>query len=436
MKAKNLTIVLSVAILFLSETVSPQANTALSNLVAPTAVNQDLLPTPSNARNLGGGSNNWKNIYMGTSYYLKNLRIIHSPIATNFFVGPNAGTVAVTGTNNSALGESVLSLLTSGSFNTGIGFTALRSATSGSRNTALGNVALYTNTTGNYNTASGNAALFFNTTGSYNTVVGNEGLYNNTSGSYGVAIGTGALRSATTTGYQVAIGGNALYHLNGGAGGNIAAGYNAMYSTTTGYYNTAVGSGSMEDNTTGPLNTAVGHEAMSYNTTGRENISIGAQTMTNNNGSYNTVLGVYAGWNSSSNSVFVGWNAHAPVNTINSIAIGYNAAVTANNQVRIGNASVTSIGGPVGWSVVSDGRFKKEVKEDVPGLSFINQLRAVTYNFDPAAFNNAIEVASARRTVQDEPGISAEERNAIAEKSKIVYTGFIAQEVEAVAKKI
>ena len=453
MKAKNFTIFLSIAILFLCKNVSGQANTALSNLVAPTAINKDLLPNPNNTYNLGSGAQGWKNIYIGTSYYLKNIRIIHAPGTTNFFAGPNAGNPATTGTYNTALGDNVLGLMTSGSYNTGIGYAALRNVTTGNRNTALGHVALHNNTTGNYNTASGNAALFFNTSGIYNTAyansalyknttggyniaVGNEALYNNTTGSYGIAIGTGALHSATTTGYQLAIGGNALYNLSGGAGGNVAAGYNAMYATTTGYFNTAIGTSSLVDNTTGPYNTAVGHESMTYNTTGRENVSIGAQTMTNNNGSYNTVLGVYAGWNGSTNSVFIGWNAHSPVNTNNSIAIGYNAAVTANNQVRFGNASVTSIGGPVGWSVVSDGRFKKEVKEDVPGLSFINQLRPVTYNFDPSAFNTMIENASTRKTDGNETVMTTEERNAVAEKSKIKYTGFIAQEVDAVAKKM
>ena len=54
----------------------------------------------------------------------------------------------------------------------------------------------------------------------------------------------------------------------------------------------------------------------------------------------------------------------------------------ASNRVRIGNGSVTSIGGAVGWTNFSDERIKTNIKQDVPGLAFINLLKPVTYNFD------------------------------------------------------
>src|SRR3954451_17838083 len=65
----------------------------------------------------------------------------------------------------------------------------------------------------------------------------------------------------------------------------------------------------------------------------------------------------------------------------NVFTIGNNATVTASNQVIIGNTSVTSIGGQVGWSQFSDERVKSDVKENVPGLAFIKALRPVTYHF-------------------------------------------------------
>jgi hypothetical protein len=70
-------------------------------------------------------------------------------------------------------------------------------------------------------------------------------------------------------------------------------------------------------------------------------------------GSYNTALGSNADVKTE--------------NLTNATAIGSNAVVDASNKVRIGNASVTSIGGQVGWSQFSDERVKKDVKEDVPG---------------------------------------------------------------------
>src|SRR5258706_1481054 len=44
------------------------ANTALSNLIAPVAVNADLLPNTNNNLDLGSSSSAWKNIYTGSSY--------------------------------------------------------------------------------------------------------------------------------------------------------------------------------------------------------------------------------------------------------------------------------------------------------------------------------------------------------------------------------
>ena len=66
-----------------------------------------------------------------------------------------------------------------------------------------------------------------------------------------------------------------------------------------------------------------------------------------------------------------GYNAGPAVDLLNNTtAIGYLAIPTASNQVRIGNTSVTSIGGQVEWTAFSDGRFKKDIKEDVSGLIY------------------------------------------------------------------
>jgi len=108
----------------------------------------------------------------------------------------------------------------------------------------------------------------------------------------------------------------------------------------------------------------------------------------------------------------------------NSIAIGNNAGVDDNNQVIIGNAFTTKIGGAVGWTTFSDGRFKKNIQEDVKGLDFILKLRPVTYDLDLASLNE-----NSVNTDRDETGIYTAQEN-------IRYTGFIAQEVEKTAKEI
>jgi hypothetical protein len=52
---------------------------------------------------------------------------------------------------------------------------------------------------------------------------------------------------------------------------------------------------------------------------------------------------------------------------------------TANNQVRIGNTSVTYAGVQVAWTITSDKRWKENIKNTNLGLAFVNQLRPVSY---------------------------------------------------------
>ncbi|HTE29485.1 MAG TPA: tail fiber domain-containing protein, partial [Chryseolinea sp.] len=111
-------------------------------------------------------------------------------------------------------------------------------------------------------------------------------------------------------------------------------------------------------------------------------------------------------------------------NLTNTTALGYNATPTASNQVRIGNTNVTSIGGKVSWSTFSDGRFKKDVKEDVSGLEFINQLRPVSYTLDENAIDKFLRIPD-----------SLQSYNTASRKIAVRQTGFIAQEVEAIIKK-
>jgi hypothetical protein len=74
-------------------------------------------------------------------------------------------------------------------------------------------------------------------------------------------------------------------------------------------------------------------------------------------------------------NTFVGYDADANNSGFgNSTALGNGSRITASNQVRIGNSSVTSIGGYVAWTdLPSDVRFKKNIKENVPAYnSLIN----------------------------------------------------------------
>ena len=176
---------------------------------------------------------------------------------------------------------------------------------------------------------------------------------------------------------------------------------------------------------------ALRDNANSYNT------SVGAISLNATvNSQFNTAIGFQAGssYNHGNNNIFVGANANASVAGLsNLIAVGWGTVVTSSNTARFGNSATVSYGGWAGWSNVSDGRFKKDIEENVPGLDFINKLRPVTYHLDATeldAFLHKNDTSAMSVSVKQLHSI------ALSEKEKIRYTGFIAQEVEAVAKAL
>jgi hypothetical protein len=377
-----------------------------------------------------------------------------------------------TGNYNTANGQAALFSNTTGSDNTANRFDALYSNTTGSVNTANGFDALYSNTTGNFNTANGQAALFSNTTGSDNTANGFDALDSNTTGNGNTANGFFALSSNTTGSDNTANGIDALADNttgdNNAANGfqaliqnttgsyNTANGYDALYDNTTGNYNTANGFEALLSNTTGNENTANGDEALYYNTTGgyntangylalfanstgNENTAIGEYALFfNSTGNENTAIGEYA-LNSNttgSENTALGDYADVPFQSdlINATAIGNGALVDASNKVRIGNTFVSSIGGQVGWTTFSDGRYKKNIKEDVQGLKFINLLKPITYTVDINGLNSHYNNLRKHDSTYDKT--NAQMQPSADAASKIIYNGFIAQDVEKAAQSI
>ena len=66
--------------------------------------------------------------------------------------------------------------------------------------------------------------------------------------------------------------------------------------------------------------------------------------------------------------------------------IGYNVAGVGFNTFAFGSGStVTSVGfGSTNWSGTSDERLKEDIKDEVVGLGFINELRPVTFQWKKA----------------------------------------------------
>ncbi len=273
------------------------------------------------------------------------------------FVGPFAGS-SDDGSNN---------------FNTAIGKFALALNSSGYHNSALGHLSLYLNSSGIGNTAMGYQSMSFNTTGQNNVAIGKDSLFQNTDG------------------FQ-----------------NVAVGYKSL-SVANANSNTAVGNLALAEHISGPFNTAIAHGALGINTTGEGNTAVGAASLQYNiDGDYNTAIG----WDAGSHS--------ATPSLTNSTAVGRSARTTAGNQVRIGNSSVTSIGGYAAWSTLSDKRFKSEIEDKVPGLSFINALKPVSYKVDFQALDSFLGSESS-------PSKANEPK---------VESGFLAQDVERLAHSL
>lgn len=269
-------------------------------------------------------------------------------------------------------------------------------------NSSFGNQSLVTNTSGNNNTAIGYRSLFSNTQGDRNTGLGAFSLYNNTTGYYNTGIGYQALFNNTSS------------------IGNTATGLWALYNTTNSIDNTANGIQALYHNISGGNNTACGGGALITNTTGFSNSGFGFQSLfTNSTGSDNTALG---------NSADVSADGF-----VYATAIGDLAIANASYKVVVGpNISGMVIGGYAPWSNLSDGRFKENVKEDVPGLKFINKLRPVTYTVNTKKLDEHV-----MQNMPDSIRMKRMQKPEVYSKAATkIQTGFVAQEVEKTAKEL
>jgi len=267
-----------------------------------------------------------------------------------------------------------------------------------------------TNASSNYIGTSNGQALVFKVNGAQAGYLGLAGSSNATAfglgalaGFGGTAIGSGA--RANSSNEAVGFG----YNANAGGYRSIAIGASAKASTTTSINETI----------------AIGYNASANSYQGIA-IGSGAGTSTNNNSIAVGVSARATGFQSAA----IGNGATATAQ--NSTAIGNGASVSTANYIAIGNSAVSAIRGQVNFTTYSDGRFKRDIKADVPGLDFILNLRPVTYHWDIHQFN-AHSRGTDFKTMQVKY-TEGDNEAAILKKESIQYTGFIAQEVEQAAK--
>jgi hypothetical protein len=218
---------------------------------------------------------------------------------------------------------------------------------------------------------------------------------------------------------------------------NCIVGFNTSLSkNTTGNFLTAFGCQALTNNTTGVSNVAVGVNSLLANTTGGANTAVGVGTLSDNvSGFHNTAIGNQALSASSAN------------NLQNCVGLGYNAEVTGNAQIQLGNSGQTTyVFGTV--QNRSDERDKADIRPTKFGLEFIKLLRPVDYRWD---------MRDSYRTPMPDPvdeNASEEEKDAYnakykeyqegnklsnithdgSKKKKRFHHGLIAQEVQELIK--
>jgi len=262
-----------------------------------------------------------------------------------------------------------------------MGYQALTNDTKGSISTAIGHHALqtqnFTNATNTYNTAVGYQAGKEVTTGTSNTIIGANAGDALTTGENNVAIGAFALSAEDAHGRNVAIGRNALLVQNvGNNGNNVAIGYNAGASVTTGKENVFVGSFTGDGTDDGQSNTALGYAALTSNCA-NSNTAVGNNALSSCTGGDNTAMGQNAGENITSGT--------------NNLLLGHDAGITGSpggnittdtNFIGIGDENITQIRTAVSVTATSDSRDKTDFTALDIGLDFVNKLQPYTFKWD------------------------------------------------------
>jgi len=196
--------------------------------------------------------------------------------------------------------------------------------------------------------------------------------------------GNAVLTGGMTAGRDSTINGMTVGRGAGDAANNTAIGYHSLYSNTTGNYSTANGYLALSDNTTGNTNTANGYLALSNNTT------------------YSNCSG-----------------------------LGYNAQVTGENQVQLGNSLTRTYA----YGAVldrSDERDKEDIVDTEFGLEFINKLRPVQFKWDyredyredGQAFNKIVKDGSKKRN-RFHQGFIAQEVKVLTDELDTDFGGYI-----------
>ena len=259
-----------------------------------------------------------------------------------------------------------------------------------------------------------------------NTSVGSSAGSSITTGYQNTAVGTGALPSCTTGHDNVAIGPSSLQNLVTGTD-NIAIGSFSAYSQTGNFDTIAIGRDALRF-CTDYANIAIGTNSLRTLVTGFNNCAVGRYSFSNTtSGSGNTGFGFLSGqaFVSGSNNTFIGYSTGDAtlLNGSNNTLIGYDAepsTSTANNQITLGNASISTLRCAVtSITSLSDERDKDEITELSAGIDFINDIKPVSFIWKDRNEEGKQGIKDSGFTAQNLKEV--QEKYSLSEELKLVY---------------
>jgi Chaperone of endosialidase len=210
-----------------------------------------------------------------------------------------------------------------------------------------------------------------------NTAEGQDALFSLTTGTFNTAVGFLSGHAFTTGNFNTAIGAGALLLTH--ADENTATGAGALLNSSGGFGNTANGAFALFSDTNGDSNTASGDDALFHNTTGNRNTALGFNALAfNTTGNSNTALGDSAGTavTTASNVICIGADvAGADVPDACFIGNIY--------QKQVGNDSLPVLVDSFGklGTAISSRRFKHDIKRMDKTSEAVLALKPVTFHY-------------------------------------------------------
>ncbi len=345
---------------------------------------------------------------------------------TNTFLGVTAGTLAVTGLNNTGLGYQSLNSIGIGHENTATGSGSLQNALDiAQNNCAYGYQALNATTQGVNNCAFGYQSLMSLGNADDNCAMGYQTMLNCTGAGSNVAIG----RSVWDTGigvsnYNVLLGHQVARSITSGQK-NISLGYRSLAANDVGSNSIAIGELALAS-TTADGNIAIGQFSSQQMTSGSQNISIGNASLSTGTltGTNNIALGGNTGnsyTGAESGNILLGSSVTGTVGESNTTRIGVQGTQTkcviaGIRGVTTGNANAIAVlvdsAGQLG-TVSSSRRYKENIDDMDDASDALYKLRPVVFNYKAdetkrmqyGLIAEEVEEAMPRMVVYNEDGL-------------------------------